>query len=96
MQYDAGFEEFWALRWRNEGKQPAFKAWGKLDDEDRERVMEAVGPHRMEMAKRPLEFRPHMSTWLNQRRFDDEVGDPMSREHEIQEQIRVFGYASYH
>lgn len=69
------FELFWQDYWRKVSKKDARHAWFvATDDSDRivdiQRAQVAQTP---EMLARPVERRPHASTWLNQERWKDEV-----------------------
>ena len=68
------FERFWESYPRGEGKQKAIQSWDRLKpDEDLLRAM-ALGLMRQLKSddwKRGIGI-PHASTWLNQRRWEDE------------------------
>lgn len=74
------FERFWAGYPRRTAKGAALSAWVKLSPEDQAAALLAVPRFAAEWEKRPreeLQFCPHPSTWLNQRRWEDEVNtDP--------------------
>lgn len=72
-----GFAKFWQAYPRRVGKANALKAWGKLspDDDLTEKIVGAV-----ERQKRTDQWQrdegryiPHPATWLNQRRWEDEI-----------------------
>lgn len=69
------FELFWQDYWRKVSKKDARHTWFvATDNSDRivdiQRAQVAQTP---EMLARPVEKRPHASTWLNQERWKDEV-----------------------
>lgn len=76
------FDRFWEYYPRGEGKQKAIQAWDKLKpDEDLLRNM-ALGLMRQLQSpdwQRGIGI-PHASTWLNQRRWEDEVKDLPSQQ----------------
>lgn len=71
----AGFPDFWAAYPRKEGRQAAEKAWQKLKpDDDLQRLMAAaLEAQKCSRQWSDLQFVPHASTWLNQRRWEDEI-----------------------
>lgn len=71
---DPGFEEFWSHNWRTAGKKPARLSWRKhaTSNEKRAVILAAVQRAKPGYMQRELEKRPHMATWLNQERYNDE------------------------
>lgn len=71
-----GFDEFWHLYPRKAGKSEAAKAWAKAttNGTDPIALLAAVKAHADYhlAAKTDQQFIPHASTWLNQKRYDDE------------------------
>ena len=68
------FPEFWKIYPRKTGKGAAEKAWRRATKiADAETILGAVRGHRF--SDEP-EFIPHPSTWLNQRRWEDEQSAP--------------------
>ena len=70
-----GFDEFYEAYPRHVSKEPARKAWMKLkpDDDLREAILSDV--HRRvtgEWKDKDVQYIPHPSTYLNQRRWEDE------------------------
>ncbi len=73
------FDEFWSIYPRTkDGKAPAQRAWAKAmkDKVDPQVIIDAaIARGRWwEQAKTPHSKRPHASTWLNDRRWTDEIG----------------------
>lgn len=71
-----GFEAFWDLYPRHVAKQAAVKAWKKLSPvkDLRVKILEALAVHvREDYAKREEDKIPHAATWLNGRRWEDEL-----------------------
>lgn len=99
MKYDPRFLALWDRAWRKTGKRAAYKSWLSLSDEERDEVEAVWETHRAHLAEKELCFRPMVSTWLNQGRWEDELGDPIEvdpREREYREQVEQFGYGSYY
>lgn len=76
---DAGFDEFWARYPRKVGKPAALRSWKtatKGPRENRERVLGGLVSWTLawEAAGTETQFIPHATTWLNQRRWEDEPG----------------------
>lgn len=75
--YSTGFEAFWELYPRKEGKGNAHKAWQKYTLEERRQIY--VSLKRQEPILRGRKEDPGgnfcamPATWLNQRRFDDDL-----------------------
>lgn len=73
------FEKFWTAYPRKVGKGAAMKAWGKLvltEDLDRtilDALSSQIASGLLDLREN-MEFCPHPATWLNQRRWEDEVG----------------------
>lgn len=72
---DAYFERFWLLYPRKVGKPAARRAWDKLKLRPKEKLdmLEVVREWNKAWNKIETRFIPHPSTWLNQRRFEDEI-----------------------
>lgn len=67
-----GFNEFWVAYPRKVNKISAQRAWKRLSKRDKVKVMQ-------HLQSRPWptdrQFIPHASTFLNQRRFEDPIGE---------------------
>jgi hypothetical protein len=71
-----GFDDFWAVYPRKVSKQGAIKAWkaAKITTELVERIVEDVKRRcATEWKSAEVQFIPHPSTYLNQRRWEDET-----------------------
>lgn len=70
------FDEFWSRYPRKAGKSEAVKAWGKAikNGADPASLLAAVKAHAdyYVAAKTEQQYIPHASTWLNQKRYEDE------------------------
>lgn len=73
----ARFAAFWEAYPRKVDKQEALKVWKRLHlgNGDYDRVMQGLDRYRRseQWTKDDGRFIPHPSTWLNKRRFEDEV-----------------------
>ena len=72
---DALWEQFWKMYPRKTNKQSASKAWCKLRDIDKATAIEVLDSHinYWQEMKTQQQFIPHASTWLNARRWEDEL-----------------------
>jgi hypothetical protein len=74
------FARFWALYPRKVSKDASRKAWDKLDlsAELFETIIQALGAQSLSVdwTKDNGQFIPHASTWLNGKRWEDEVPEP--------------------
>lgn len=74
-----GFEDFWRLYPKKVAKQTAKKAWGKVkvvtDTTEAEIFAGLIRALNCEQWQRDNgQYIPHAATWLNNRRWEDEVG----------------------
>ena len=67
------FEKFWNLYPRKVGKDAALKAFKKLTESEMTLAIEKIPLHTASWKKRDKEHIPHASTWLNGRRWEDEI-----------------------
>ena len=77
-KYSAAFREFLTAYPRKDAKHAAWKAWGKLGLDGGEaglipRIMASVAEHSESNQWRDRQFIPQPSTFLNGRRWEDEV-----------------------
>jgi hypothetical protein len=86
---DAGelFARFWKLYPRKVGKDKAEKAWAKLKLTEAlfDTIIKALAKHSLTpgWTKDNGQFIPHASTWLNGKRWDDEIADGKSNVHHL-------------
>jgi hypothetical protein len=75
-----GFEEFWAAWPRKVSKREAEKAWTKIHPDERIRglITTAVklATTQEQWTRDGGRYIPHAATWLNQRRWEDEIAVP--------------------
>ncbi|MGA1037178.1 MAG: helix-turn-helix domain-containing protein [Ilumatobacteraceae bacterium] len=76
------WSEFWEAYPRKTGKQACEKAWGKLKEVDQANAIAALGDHvALWVANQTAtQFIPHPATWLNGRRWEDELPLPHSQQ----------------
>lgn len=69
-----GFAEFWAVYPRRVARAAAELAWPKLKPDERQAALEAIREQIRWpcFADAPEDKQPHASTWLNNRRWEDE------------------------
>lgn len=70
------FEAWWKTVWRKHAKEAARRSWLKLvrDEETFAAVTAGTEAQLPELLSREPQFRPMVATWLNQRRWEDELG----------------------
>jgi len=75
------FDRFWTEYPRKVAKQAARKAWSKIKptQELAETILEAIEHHKLtrQWIKDDGQFIPHPSTFLNQRRWEDQINNEM-------------------
>ncbi len=76
-QGGCAFDSFWKLYPRKQSKEAAEKAWNRLKPEERQAALEGVKAHsdHWKASDRPTRYIPHGATWLNGKRWLDEL-DP--------------------
>lgn len=76
--YSEEFEAWWLIYPRKEAKGAAFEAYKrakkKIGANSAEKLARAVRDFAKVMAGKEARFIPHPTTWLNQGRWDDEIG----------------------
>lgn len=71
------FEAIWSLYPRKVGKGAARKAYAAaIKRSPQERILAALRAYCAAQAGRDQKFIPHLSTWLNQERWDDDIEAP--------------------
>jgi hypothetical protein len=68
---DKDFVEVWEAYGKKVGRETAFRAWKRLTKDEKEQAKSHI-PHFV-LGSSDLQFRPHLSTYLNQRRFLEPV-----------------------
>jgi len=74
-EWETSFRQWWKQYPRKVSKQPAVKAWRKLSEADRSAASEVLPEHveHWTQTKTAVEFIPHPASWLNGRRWEDEL-----------------------
>lgn len=94
-----GFDQFWKLYPNGKGKQEAAAAWKKLkpDAELRQILMTALAQHSVsrDWIKDDGQYVPMASTWLNKKRYLDEV-KPSAQSTPPRQQSAVLSVPSHH
>jgi hypothetical protein len=74
-ELSATFDEFYAQYPRHVGRDAAAKVWRRLNAADRQAALDDLPGRKMawERARTEPQFIPHPATWLNQRRWTDEL-----------------------
>jgi hypothetical protein len=70
---ESDFDRFWAQYPRKVGKQKAQKAWGRLTKKEKIAIFGVLGAHVSQWRGVRPEFVPHATSWLNGRRWEDEL-----------------------
>lgn len=81
----AGFAEFWSAYPLKKAKATAEKAWAKLKPSAdlQAAILSAIAAHKLsaDWMRDGGQYIPHPTTWLNQRRWEDEVTPYEARQH---------------
>ena len=75
-EYSKGFEEFWFLSWKRGHKAAAADSWAaalEMNPGIEADLRDAVRDWAEAFSRRPADKRPHVSTWLNNRGWDDDL-----------------------
>jgi hypothetical protein len=89
QRQDALFDQFWAAYPRKVAKPRARKAWNaiKADEALTAQIIEAVARCRQSTQWATVEFIAHPATWLNQRRWEDQVAVTVSTAPGVEDEI---------
>lgn len=73
--YSPLFEKFWELYPTRKGKGEAWKLWQRLDSSERQVILSCLPEHtkQEQWVRDGGKFIPYPATWLNQRRWEDEI-----------------------
>ena len=73
MNKEDKFIEFWKLYPRKVAKAAAERSWKKLSNKTIQNIFNVIHEHLIRWKKTEIQFIPHASTWLNQKRWEDEL-----------------------
>lgn len=85
------FDDWYAAYPTKKGKAEARKRWTKMTDADRGDALAALDSVRRQADHEGTRYIPHASTWLNQRRWEDEPWQPATH---IEERRQAPGMAT--
>lgn len=74
--YNKRFEDFWQIYPEKKGKGKAHLSWKKLTNPEREQSIIAIKlqiENNHFKGRDGVDYTPHPATWLNQRRWEDEI-----------------------
>ena len=73
MKKEEKFARFWSLYPRKVAKVSAQRSWKRLKVKDINAIFTVFYDHLLRWKYTEIQFVPHASTWLNQRRWEDEL-----------------------
>jgi len=75
------FETFWTLYPRKVSKRDAAKTWARMKPAEHDAAIEAITAHALvwQVQGRSADKVPHAATWLNGRRWEDDLGGEQAR-----------------
>ena len=87
--WESSFMAFWKQYPRKKNKQQAMKAWRKMTDSERDLAIAALPAHveHWRTGKVEEQYIPHGSTWLNGKRWEDELVSDYKPQGSLVEQI---------
>ena len=71
--FNMNFEQFWAIYPRKIAKFVARKSWRRLTKKEKSMIEDILPKQVLRWEIKEIQFIPHASTWLNQKRFEDEL-----------------------
>lgn len=78
---DDTFLSFWQMYPNKKNKQSSIKAWAKLTEEEKQLALSALPQHlkQDQWIRDDGKYIPHPATWINQKRFQDELTPAVDR-----------------
>ena len=73
MNKEEKFLEFWKLYPRKVAKVAAQRSWKRLKVKDIDDIFKVYKEHLIRWRGTEIQYVPHASTWINQRRWEDEL-----------------------
>ena len=80
LPLDEGFQRFWSAYPRKVSKSCCEKAWQRINPCPAltERILDSLEAHKGTKQWQDKQYIPHPSTWLNQKRWEDELEEKSS------------------
>tara|TARA_Y100000590_G_C15311118_1_gene860178 strand:+ start:94 stop:465 length:372 start_codon:yes stop_codon:yes gene_type:complete len=73
MNKEEKFLQFWKIYPRKVAKVAAQRSWKRLKVKDIDDIFKVYKEHLIRWRGTDIQFVPHASTWINQRRWEDEL-----------------------
>ena len=67
------FDKFWSLYPRKVARIVAERRWKKLSKKEIDEILKIYPEHLLRWRYKDIQYVPHPATWLNQRRWEDEL-----------------------
>ena len=80
------FNIFWSKYPRKVAKFSAKRSWNRLSIMEINNIMDVLDQHVLRWKEKELQYIPHASTWLNQKRFEDEL-EPLEKKLSIDDKL---------
>jgi hypothetical protein len=81
MTKEEKFNKFWSLYPRKIAKVSAGRSWKRLSIKDINEIFDVYYDHLIRWKYKDIQYIPHASTWINQRRWEDEL-EPLQNENQ--------------
>ena len=81
MTKEEKFDKFWTYYPRKVAKVAAQRSWKRLKAKDIDDIFSVYKEHLIRWKYKDIQFVPHASPWLNQRRWEDEL-EPLPDENQ--------------
>jgi len=78
-EYSQMFNEFWGKSWKRGHKRAAWDSLVAMDLADQEMADVVIGDWTQAFERRPANMRPHVSTWLNNRGWEDDLSAELAK-----------------
>ena len=89
MNKEEKFNEFWKLYPRKVAKVAALRTWKRLKIKDINEIFSVYKDHLIRWKHTDIQYIPHASTWINQRRWEDELEPLPERQSSIYRNIET-------
>ena len=88
------FNKFWSLYPRKVAKIVAERRWKKLSNKDIDEIFKIYHEHLIRWRYKDIQYVPHPATWLNQRRWEDELEPLPDKSLSVYKDIEKKNYGS--